>query len=84
MNETNKSEVARLREQIRLEYEASKRALIDLSIIAPHQFITKRMERIELLRKELILEAGETKGMLIFVEVSEQFAPDAGGPHASI
>jgi hypothetical protein len=77
------SEIVRLRAQIQAEYEASKRALTDLSIIAPHLFITKRMERLELLRKELVLEAGETEGTRIFVEVSEQYTAEAGGSHAS-
>jgi hypothetical protein len=78
------SEIARLRARIQAEYEASKRALTDLSIVAPHQFITKRMERLELLRKELVQEAGEAEGMRIFVEVSEQSAPETGGQHASL
>jgi len=78
------SEVARLRAQIQAEYEASKRALTDLSIIAPHKFITKRMERLELLRKELVLEAGEAEGMRIFAEVSDQCASGTGGADASI
>jgi hypothetical protein len=38
------SEVARLREQYALEYEAGKRALEDPAIIAPHPYITRRME----------------------------------------
>jgi hypothetical protein len=78
------SEVARIRALIQAEYEASKRTLTDYTITSPHQFITNRMERLELLRKELIKEAGKTEGMQIFVEVSEQSAPETGGPHASI
>jgi hypothetical protein len=77
------SEVARIRAQIQAEYEASKRALSDPSIIAPHKFITKRMERLELLRKELILEVGDAEGMRIFAEASDQYAPEAGGADAS-
>lgn len=46
MNETNKSEVARLREQIALEYEAAQRGLTGLAATARHQFITKRQENI--------------------------------------
>lgn len=78
------SEVARLRAQIQAEYEASRSALTDLSIIAPHQFITKRMERIELLRKELMLEAGEAEGTRIFMEVSAEDVSEAGGTDASL
>jgi hypothetical protein len=39
------SEVARLREQYELEYQAGKRALKDPAIVAPHVFITHRMEQ---------------------------------------
>jgi hypothetical protein len=78
------SEIARIRQQIEAEYQAAHEALHAIAITSPHRFITKRMERIELLRKELIQEAGKTEGMQIFVEVSEQSAPETGGPHASI
>ncbi|HLG66063.1 MAG TPA: hypothetical protein VKY19_29365 [Ktedonosporobacter sp.] len=46
MNETNKSEVARLREQIRLEYEASQRVFTSFTPTAKHQYITQRQENI--------------------------------------
>jgi hypothetical protein len=78
------SEVARIRAQIQAEYEASKRALTDPSIVAPHRLISKRMQRLELLRKELLLEVGEAEGMRIFAEISEQSAPEMGGHHASL
>ena len=41
----SQSEVARLREQITLEYEAAQRGLSGLALTASHQFITARMER---------------------------------------
>jgi hypothetical protein len=41
----SQSEVARLREQITLEYEAAQRGLSGLAMTASHQFITARMER---------------------------------------
>lgn len=40
------SELARLRQQIALEYEAAERALHSPTITAPHAFITQRMERV--------------------------------------
>jgi hypothetical protein len=40
----SKSAVARLRQQIALEYEAAERALSAPAITARHEFITKRME----------------------------------------
>ena len=42
----NKSEVARLREQIALEYQASQRLLTGFTPTARHDFITKRQENI--------------------------------------
>ena len=53
MNETNKSEVARLREQIRLEYEASQRVFTDFTPTAKHEYITKRQETIAVCFQEL-------------------------------
>lgn len=41
----SQSEVARLREQIALEYEAAQRGLSGLAMTASHQFITAWMER---------------------------------------
>jgi hypothetical protein len=41
----SQSEVARLREQIALEYEAAQRGLSGTAITASHQSITTRMER---------------------------------------
>ncbi len=40
------SEVARLLQQIDLEYEAAQRGLEGMAITARHAFITARMERI--------------------------------------
>ena len=42
----NHSELARLRQQIALEYEAAERALHSPAITAPHAFLTQRMERV--------------------------------------
>jgi hypothetical protein len=46
MNETHKSEVTRLKEQIMLEYQAAQRVFTDFTPIAQHEFITKRQEHI--------------------------------------
>ena len=43
----SRSEVARIREQIRLEYEAANRVFADFTATAAHEFITKRQENIE-------------------------------------
>jgi len=55
-NAHNLSEVARLRQQITLEYEAAQRGLTGFSQgTAQHQFITARMEQMEKLHEDLIV-----------------------------
>ncbi|HZO74832.1 MAG TPA: hypothetical protein VFB60_21680 [Ktedonobacteraceae bacterium] len=49
----SQSEVARIREQIRLEYEASQRIFTDFTLTARHQYITKRQENIGVCFEEL-------------------------------
>ncbi len=53
MNETNKSEVACLREQIELEYQATQRVFTDFTPTAKHEYITKRQENIGVCFEEL-------------------------------
>ncbi len=53
MNETNKSEVARLREQIELEYQATQRMFTSFTPTARHEFIIKRQENIAVCFEEL-------------------------------
>jgi hypothetical protein len=49
----SQSEVSRIREQIRLEYEASQRIFTDFTLTARHQYITKRQENIGACFEEL-------------------------------
>ena len=53
MEATNKSEVARLREQIELEYQASQRVFTDFTPTAKHAYITQRQENIGACFEEL-------------------------------
>lgn len=53
MEATNKSEVARLREQIELEYQASQRVFTDFTATARHDYIAKRQENIGVCFEEL-------------------------------
>lgn len=60
------SEVARLLEQINAEYEAAERGLTGLaSGISQHSFITKRMENISRLHKQLHTLLGDDAMALI-------------------
>lgn len=51
--EENKSEVARIKRQIEAEQEAAKRAMTDPAIVAKHEYITARMERMGMLYERL-------------------------------
>ncbi|MBV9229719.1 MAG: hypothetical protein JOZ18_10435 [Chloroflexi bacterium] len=67
------SEVARFREQYELEYQAAKRGLEGVAIVASHQFITKRMENMWEQFQHLVHEVGQAEAhRMIFGESLEQ------------
>jgi len=69
----NKSEVARLRQQIRQEYEAAQQGLTGLAEgAAQHAFITRKMENMELCYSMLKNLLGETQATQLFTETLEQ------------
>jgi F0F1-type ATP synthase gamma subunit len=53
MDEQRKSEVARIKEQIALEYQAANHIFINFTPTAKHAFITKRTENIARYFEEL-------------------------------
>lgn len=59
------SEVARLRRQIELEYEAAQRALTSPAIIARHDFITQRMENMSRYMSQLVELVGPLQAGLM-------------------
>jgi hypothetical protein len=63
------SEITRLREQIELECEAAKQGLEGLAIVASHDSINARMERLWDYRQELAQEVGEQEATNILYEV---------------
>jgi len=68
----NGSDVARLREQIRLEHEAASRALTEFAEgVAQHAFITARMEQIGVCQEELAGLIGEQETMVFLAQVFE-------------
>ena len=67
----HRSEVARLRQQIELEYEAAMRGLTGTAITAPHEFITARLERIATCHEELKMLVGEQAAIQVVAEVFE-------------
>ena len=76
----NKSEVARILKQIRVEYEAAERALSGLSQgTSPHVFITARMENMGKLHEELRTVAGDGT-MALMIDTLDQAAPTSTAP----
>lgn len=67
-----KSEVARLLEEIRLSYEAAHRALNAPAITARHDFITKRMERMHTVHMQLQGLVGKDEAIKLIAETLEQ------------
>ncbi|HLQ28612.1 MAG TPA: hypothetical protein VK140_05175 [Ktedonobacteraceae bacterium] len=67
----NVSEVARLLEQIELEYQAAQRALTGLAIVSRHAFITARMENMEAHHQALEQLVGEEEAIKLLLETIE-------------
>lgn len=66
------SEITRLRESIRLEYEAAQRALHSLaSGTAKHEFISKRMGNMQKSHEQLKTIVGEQEATRLVVETIE-------------
>lgn len=64
------SEVAHLREQVELEYEAMMRGLTGLAEgTAMHEFISARMARVEGYHHELAQEVGDSEATRIICEL---------------
>lgn len=63
------SEIARIREQIALEYEAAKQVFEGFSATAAHAFITARQENIEACFVELTQYMSPADAMRIMAEV---------------
>jgi hypothetical protein len=69
----SKSEVARLMQQIELEYEAAQRGLYGFAAgAAKHEFITARMETMGRYHEQLITLVGEKEATRALAEALEQ------------
>lgn len=62
------SEVARLMQQIEIECQAAKQGLEGLAIVASHDSINARMEKLWDYRQELAQEVGEQEATKIMYE----------------
>lgn len=67
----NKSEVAKLLEEIRRSYESAKLGMHGTAITAPHEFITKRMEHIQEVHVVLQGVVGSETAMKLITETLE-------------
>lgn len=67
----NQSEVARLRESIRLEYESAYLALHGSAIVGKHEIITKHMENMQAAHATLQTLVGEEEAIKMVVQTLE-------------
>ncbi len=76
------SEVARLLEQIRAEYEAAERGLSGLAYgTSRHEFVTKKMEQMGQLHEELKAIVGETQAIALVAEQLNGCPQISSSPH---
>lgn len=68
----NKSEVARLRQQIADEYEAAERGLTGVAITGRHDFIQARMEGVGRCCEQLTELVGETEAIETIIEINDE------------
>src|SRR6059058_969860 len=70
MQRENKSEIARLMEQIRAEHESAQRGLTGIADgTAKHRFINAHMERMWALKDELGKEVSDAEALTIICHV---------------
>ncbi|MGH2494292.1 MAG: hypothetical protein ACRDIV_06260 [Ktedonobacteraceae bacterium] len=78
MQEENKSEVARIKRQIELEYEAAQRAMYGFAVgVAKHEFITARMEHMGRCHEQLVTLVGEREATKALAQALEQAGNEA-------
>lgn len=68
----SQSEIARIREQIALEYQSAQFVFSGFSAVGKHEFLTKRQERIALHFEELKKHMSTEQAMQILIEESNQ------------
>jgi len=73
------SEIARIREQIALEYEAAKQVFNGFTATAAHAFITARQENIEACYTELMHFMSPSQAIQLMVEVEHSLQPSVSG-----
>lgn len=74
MDETNKSEVARIKQQIAIEYQAASRVFTDFNAKARHAYLTARQEKLGACLEELTLHMSLEDAMKTFIQVQAELA----------
>ncbi len=72
MNETNKSEVARIKQQIAIEYQAASRVFTDFNAKARHAYLTARQEKLGICLEELARHMSPEEAMQTFIQVQAE------------
>ena len=84
MNETNQSEVARIKQQIAIEYQAASRVFNEFNAKARHAYLTARQEKLGACLEELTHYMGPEEAMQTFIqaqaEVAHKIADDQANP----
>lgn len=75
MNGTSKSEVARIRQQIALSYQAANRIFHEFTPTARHAYITKHQENIEACFTELTRHMSPQEAIVLLAEVEGEVYP---------
>jgi hypothetical protein len=68
MHDTNKSEVARIKQQIALQYQAAARVFTDFTATARHAFLTAHQEKLGLCLEELTQYMSPEDAMQTFIQ----------------
>ena len=71
MESSHQSEIAKIREQIQLEYEAAQRTFTDFTPTAQHAYISKRQENISRYFAELKTLLPEQDAIALVVDALE-------------
>jgi len=74
MHEHN-SEIARLRNQIAMEYQAAQQVFTGFTFQGQHTFITKRQENIGACYRELLHHLSPQEAMATLIEATESIQP---------
>jgi hypothetical protein len=72
MSDSNKSEVARLRELIACEYQAAQRVFTDFTPTARHEYMIKRQENIAVHFDQLRQHMSYEDAMLVMIQVDNE------------